>query len=375
MFSPCTRNYKNATIATMLNDQETIIMASPKIPDNISALPAGIIRHPEPLSNNHYILTSGDDIAPAAEISWRILQDRIANKDPNKQLVIAAFNSHPAISYTLNITNLLTRFALHQDEQPDDKSRRFIYAHELPYNELHDYARYAYRKKLPNEYKYKPNKIDPDNHILMKAIIANNIFENAPQTKNILFRTCLQHGINTHFNDVAKTHCCGYLDPNDPNIDLPRKHISCTEKDGMSIRNEFMAERILQTAKKDEIDIIIQGAGISHGGIKIDKDCPYEESYLKKCRDRGAEVTSIFLSIALDNYAAENVISEQALIDDPDMIIIDGVAGYKGFIDDSYMENQNLNLFTRNHSNPQFITPTDPAPTKGEVKELLNDIY
>ncbi len=359
----------------MLNAQEAIITASPNISDNMSALPAGIIRHPKPLSNNHYILTSADDIAPATEISWRILQNRIANKDPDKPLVVAAFEEHSIISDILLRVDLLARFALHQKAEPDDKSRRFIYAHEYPYNLLHKYIQLAYKTDLPNKYKYTPNEIDPDNHILMKAIIAKNILVYAPQTNNVLFGTCLQYGIKTYFNDAAKTNNFRYLDSNDPNINLPRKNISGSEKDGISIRNEFMAQRILRVAKEDGVDVIIQGIGSNHGGNKTDKDFPYEESYLEKCRDNGAEVTSIFMSSISDNYTAERIIPKQALKDDPNMIIIDGMPEYRGFLLNPYGEHKNLNLLTCSHSNPHLITPTDPSPTENEVMELVNDVY
>ncbi len=279
----------------MLNMQEEIITTKAEIPNNISALPAGIIKHPEPLSNHHYILTSGDNIAPAIEILWRILQDRIATrKDPNKPFIIASFENHANISHILARAALLTRFAHHQKEEPEDKSRKFIYAHELPYNYLHDYAKYVYEKELPDEYKYNMDKIDPDNHILMKAIIAKNILKAAPQSKDILFRTCLQHGIRTYFNDAARIDDY-YLDPNNPNINVTREIVNRAEGKGMSIRNEFMAKYALARAKEQEASIIIQGIGIAHGGIKESKDYSYEESYPKICRDLRAEVTSIFL--------------------------------------------------------------------------------
>ncbi len=357
----------------MLNMQEEIITTKAEISDNISALPAGIVKHPKPLSNHHYILTSVDNIAPAIEILWRISQNRIATrKDPNKPFVIASFDEHQTISHILARACLLARFAHHQKEEPEDKSRKFIYAEEHPYNYLYYYVKQAYKKELPDEYKYSLNKIDPDNHILMKAITAKNIFRVAPQTRNILFRTCLQHGIKTYFNDAARIINERYLDLNDPNIDLPHKYIDCREREGMSIRNEFMAKYALERAEEQEASIIIQGTGIAHGGIKESKDYPYEESYLIKCRDLGAEVTSIFCSTT--RTKAERAIPEQALKDDPNMIIIDGMPKYLDLLDRRLTSYIKLKYLSYSYNAPYPITPTYPATTKSQAMKLLNNI-
>ncbi len=339
----------------MLNTQDQIITSTAQISGNMSALPAGIIKHPKPLSNHHYMLT-GSDISPAAQLSNNILRGRIDNRDPNKPFVVTAFENHSTISHIILRTEFLARFALHKAAQPDDKSRDFIYADELPHNLLSDFI-----TKIPEDHKYRADLYDPDNRILIGAF-ADGFTGSAyaPQANRKLFKTCKKYGINTIFNDAARINTELHLDPDDPftretakdnhGINLSDRLIGCEEKDGMSVRNSVMAARALEAAGNG---VIIQGCGLSHGGNKTDEASPYENSYLKACRERGAEVTSIFLSEAVNNYTAENIIPEQALIDDPNMIIIDGMPKYQGFTFNSYGDR----ILEGEHSNKHLIDP------------------
>ncbi len=341
----------------MLNTQRQVITSTAQISDNMSALPDGIIRHSKPLSNHHYILTRGD-ISPAAQVSNSILRDRITNRDPNKPFVVAALEDHAYISHVMLVTELLARFALHRQESLNDKKRDFIYASEFSHNDLNNY------RKIPKKYKYQSNIYDPFNHLLLREFSKNYDYLLAPMTNKSLYQTCLKYGIKTCFSDAAKISDGHYLDSNDPftkdiakdiyGVNLDYTLIKCVEKYGISIRNDVMAARGLATA--GENSVVIQRLGSNHGGNKANEDRPYEHSYLAACRKRGAEVTSIFLSSAGDN-TAEKVIPEQALIDDPNMIIIDGMPKYQGFAFYPLVEYLYLKYMTFRHSNKHLIDP------------------
>ncbi len=353
----------------MLNERQIIT----EIRGNVSALPAGIVKHPNPLSNHHYILTS-DNIAPASEVIFDVLQDRIARKTPDKPFIAAFFEEHATISHILLRADMLRRFAEHQEKAPDDKARKFMYADEIEYNWLYSLT----SQTVPRENKYRPDIYDPNNQILT-AKLTSLTLPYAPISNNILFKICLENGIKTCFNDVPTIEGEGvdYLDPNDPNIkettnvNLSDGLIDCESEGGMEARNDFMAHNVLVEAAHSGIDAIIQGMGFGHGGIKANKNLPYGKSYLKKCRDKGAEVTSIFLSRS--RYStAENIIPEQALKDDPDMIVIDKMPEYKGFRTNSYEEIASIQSLMNRHSDGHFIT-TNEELVKARIDEILSE--
>ncbi len=339
----------------MLNEQREIIESTAQISGNMFALPDGIIKHPEPLSNHHYILTS-KDISPAAQITFDILQGKIAKRDTDKTFAAVLFEEHTTVSHIMLRAEIIALFAIHKSEQQYNKNRDFIYADELPHNDF-------YSDCPSGEHQYRADIYDPDNQKLLKYFSHSYPYSYAPQSNEILFKTCLKYGMKTCFNDASKVFSGKYLDANDPlakeiakknhKINLLDKLVSTEEKHGLSIRNDVMAHRGVEAAKNN---VIIQGSGFKHGGVKGSKVAPYENSLLRTYRDQGAEVTSVFLSIS-GVLTAENIIPDQALKDDLDMIIIDGMPEYRGFKSRPGIESEDIDYLRAHHSNSHLLTP------------------
>ncbi len=355
-------------------------------PANVSTLPAGITTADKPLTSRHYVLTDKYNLAPVSEIITRHIREERANMHPDETLVVIMSEIHSVSDHKLIRASVLTDAAIHLNENPSDRTRKFIYAHELDYNVLEVFSLHCYGISVPNHLKYRPNIYDPDYNLAMQAIIANNEFQHAPQSTNILFRMCLQHNIPTCFNDIAKNNSRHSIDQRDPiiwkipnisqKIHLLSNSISFVSENGIELRNNIMVVRAMTKAKKIGAKTIIQGTGTNHTlGNRSKKDRPYKTSLTPMFYRAGAhKVIPVFLSHS--RYKAEDVIHDKALEENPDLIIIDGIQDSTYTKYQTYEELKNIGLLSQKwNGNAHTFMPTDPPPSKEEVQEKIEEAF
>ncbi len=135
-----------------------------------------------------------------------------------------------------------------------------------------------------------------------------------------------------------------------------------------------MAVRAMMEAERIGAKTIIQGTGGDH---TLGNKCyePYETSLTLAFYHAGAhKVLPVFLSHS--KYKTENVIHDKALKENPNLIIIDGMQDNKYYDHQTSEELENIELLAKKwNGNAHTFMPTDPPPSKEEVKEKIEEAF
>lgn len=149
---------------------------------------------------------------------------------------------------------------------------------------------------------------DPDGeHVLRMFSGSQEVFVNSPASLKNLFRFCLDEGVSTSFNDLAKIYGLWRgvpLDPYDPlTIHFsqylrhdPALTFDATEPAGMGMRNVAMVFNGMAHAREEGARIYIQHCGGAHVFGDIFTNSTFAQSLTNTYRLVGADVLPVLLT-------------------------------------------------------------------------------
>lgn len=245
----------------------------------------------------------------ADQLLYQITMDTRRAMDPEGTLYVVIGETHTAPSHILLHAGLIDRIACTYEETQDPSLKPLVTL-ELPYNFLPWYAQTVY--KLGTATIHSPGKIqkkDPLGHIFTRAVRANNDMTYAPRSINARLDTILRHEIPVVLVDTAVK-----LDKSGVKLICPKDKLSRSiakefydlnlakentcyaglgDPTGMEVRNDVMAVRTAEAAKKHQAGVVMMQIGNAHFGghqkfdelsellgIDIDDvELPFETSY------------------------------------------------------------------------------------------------
>jgi hypothetical protein len=359
-------------------------------------LPEGAHFTPNGLTTRDVTIEDPMNMHAVDQVIARAVHDTRATMAPDGILYVAIGESHNIPNNVMALPGLVDNLmAPPADENTYDPRGKIKVALEEPYNTLQFYMRLAYGFDLSEPEKSHLHDHDPLNHHSLRAVMDKNKIICAPQSVTQRFSRPLRHNIPVILADAGRKDDWGFLSPDDPlaseiakkhfGRNLKTEHVTLSPKngdpDGVNIRNEVMAQRIIAAAKDGNTMIINTGA--AHvAGDSIYKGITYSKALVpclnSKIRPQDHLLSLIFLD---SSWPPEYKIDPQMWRDHPDSIIIRGMTENKydtGQIFATFTERRHLSKLGQSYARAGLavpdrfvpVTPPDEATVTAELIAL-----
>jgi len=306
-----------------------------KVASLASALPKGVVRHDKPLCNHDYVIADPMDQAALDRLLFAIVCDVRKEMVPEGKLYIVLGENHSNPAHIMAQAGLMENIVL-MEQDKDTMSNPIIFCHETPYNELDDYIHSCVdldidELELGDDlglYRY-----DTLGHVFTKVALFENLSPTAPEARNRLMASILEHRVSACLIDAARQDFF-YLDGRDGlatefalahyGVNPERESVGIDIDGsgvGIGIRNAVMARRSKNKMQKMGSDFALLAVGSGHVfgaeayGMSFDMSLT---SCLKREILSQDRILSIFFS--LESYGpeaiAENALPDEAFVDD-----------------------------------------------------------
>lgn len=322
------------------------------------------------------------DLGPAIRILTDVIEEELDRLDPEEPLVILMGEGHSLPVHMMLQIGVMKHLAGLRDADPEDSSRNFVMASEMPFNNTAVLVQRedTYGLDIPENLKYRIQEHDPDGHLGLEAIITKNPVNNAPRSKERVFQTALQYEIPTVFNDAARKEIDGNtcLDLNDPQLAnaVPEEsrdmNVPLDSPLGYALRNRIMMKRAFEFAHKQTARIIFQACGTNHLFGVENNEAKYSHSLASQFKAAGCRTLGIFITSESNDCTPEQITDTQAWQEHSNTVILRGLddkACYKSSpaTEERYLEKLEKSF----NENNGYICPfkeNKPLPEMSETR-------